>query len=291
MGPVLVDLSWESAAGWSAAHGSRIVTILVAAVAASWLLRRLIPAALARALVRAEAESALDLQKRANTLSGVIVHTGQIMVVGIAALMVLGELDFNVTPFLTGLGITGIAIGLGAQSLVRDTINGIFIIAENQYGRGDLVAVAGVQGWVEEVNLRRTVLRDADGTVYTVPNGEVKVAGNFTRGYSGVSLLVPLAAGSDLDRAISAIDAAGQELAADPRLGALVVEPPKVARVEAITDKGLTLRVTGRAVPGAQFEVAGALRRRIKRAFDEAELRFGEAPPGPPAGGPSLRPA
>ena len=201
----------------------------------------------------------------------------------IAAFVTLDELGFNLAPFLTGLGIGGIALGLGAQSLVRDVINGLFILFENQYGHGDLVTIGGVQGWVEDVNLRRTILRDPEGTLYTVPNGEIKVTGNLTRGYSGINILVPLWAASDLDRAMALIDQIGQELAADPQLGQFVVEPPRAARVEGLTEKGVTVRVLGKATPGAQFEVAGALRRRIKRAFDQAEIRFGEPPPPTPA--------
>jgi small conductance mechanosensitive channel len=215
-----------------------------------------------------------------------------VAIFGIGALLVLSELDFKLAPLLAGLGIGGLALGLGAQSLVRDMINGVFILVENQYGRGDLISVAGVQGWVEEVNLRRTVLRDADGTVYSIPNGEVKVSGNLTRGYSGINLLVPLAGAADLDRAMALIDQIGQELAADPDLGSLVIDAPKAARVETLSGTGLTIRVLGKALPGAQFEVSGALRRRIKQRFDAAEIRFGDvasapapasaAPPRPP---------
>ena len=286
MAPVLVDLSLNAVAGWTTTHATPVLIVVGLAALAVHLLRRLVPSAVMRAVLReATPRTEVDLRKRADTLSGVLIHTGEIAVLVIAAFVVLDELGLNIAPFLTGVGIGGLALGLGAQSLVRDTINGVFILVENQYGRGDLVTVGGVQGWVEDVNLRRTILRDAEGTLYTVPNGEVKVAGNLTRGYSGINLLIPLAAVSDVDRAMEVIDAVGQELAADPQFGPLVVEPPRAARVEGLTDKGLTLRVLGKAAPGAQFEVAGALRRRIKRAFDQAEIRFGE-PPAPPGGGP-----
>ncbi len=282
MQAVLVDLSWGAASAWASTHGARVATILVLAFAANLIVKRVVPPTMAAFVLREpEARAAIDMRKRVDTLSAVIVHTAQIVVVLIAAFMILDELGFYVAPFLTGVGIGGIALGLGAQSLVRDTINGIFILAENQYGRGDLVTVGGVQGWVEDVNLRRTLLRDENGTMYTVPNGEVKVAGNLTRGYSGINLLVPLVAGSDVDRAMALIDAAGQEIADDPVLGPLVLETPRAVRLETITDKGLTIRVIGRALPGAQFEIAGALRRRIKAAFEQAQIRFGEAPPAP----------
>lgn len=290
---LLVDLALEDVANWALRHGPKIALAFVAALVVMTLVRRAVPPAIRAAVLHdVTSRTEIDLRKRAETLAGVIVHTVEIATLVIAAFIVLDELGFNLAPLLTGLGIGGLALGLGAQSLVRDMINGVFILLENQYGRGDLVTVAGVQGWVEEVNLRRTVIRDLDGTLYSIPNGEVRVSGNLTRGYSGINLLVPLAAGSDVDRATVLIDAAGQELAADPDLGPLIVEPPRVVRVETLTDKGLTVRVLGKVVPGAQFEVSSALRRRIKHSFDAAEVRFGEPAPVPsaPAAGGAPRP-
>jgi small conductance mechanosensitive channel len=194
-------------------------------------------------------------------------------------------MGFNVAPVIAGLGITGIAIGLGAQSLVRDAINGLFILAENQFGKGDMVKVAGVQGWVEEVNLRRTVLRDLDGTLHSVPNSEIKVSSNLTRGYSGVDLLVSIAAGTDVDTAIEAINEAGRDLVDDAEVGEDILEAPQVSRIETATAAALDVRVTGRVRPGAQWKVTSALRRRIIKAFDVQSIRFGPAatPPAAPA--------
>ncbi|MFN8557145.1 MAG: mechanosensitive ion channel family protein [Dehalococcoidia bacterium] len=285
MDRLLERLEPATIAAWASAHGLRLLAVLVAAYLVYKAVRRTIPPAMRGAVLRnATPRTEAELRQRADTLAAVVVSTAEVVVLVVALFVALDELGFNVAPFLTGLGITGIALGLGAQSLVRDVINGVFILVENQYGKGDLIAIAGVQGWVEDVNLRRTVLRDADGTLFTVPNGEIKVVSNLTRDYSGISLLVPVASGSDIEAAMDLIDAAGRALAEDPRLGALVVEAPHAARVDGITEKGVTVRVLGKASPGAQFEVAGALRRRIKRAFDEAQIRFGEtpAPPGPP---------
>jgi moderate conductance mechanosensitive channel len=295
MSPSLVNLSlkalrdwdWDVLVDWLSVHGSRIGVVIALAVGVNLLFRRAVPPAIRAGVLRdATPQNEIDLRKRADTLAAVIIHTAEFGLLTVGALLVLSELGFKLAPLLTGLGIGGLALGLGAQSLVRDMINGIFILVENQYGRGDLISVAGVQGWVEEVNLRRTVIRDADGTVFSIPNGEVKVSGNLTRGYSGINLLVPVAGASDLDRAMVLIDEVGQDIAADPELGPLVVDAPKAARVETLSGTGLTIRVLGKAVPGSQFEVAGALRRRLKQRFDTAEIRFGDpvpAPPSPPA--------
>jgi moderate conductance mechanosensitive channel len=278
-----LDVSLDEFLDWLSVHGSRIGAVVVLAVVVNLLVRRAVPPAIRAAVLReATPQTEIDLRKRADTLAAVIIHTAEFGLLTVGALLVLSELGFQLAPLLTGLGIGGLALGLGAQSLVRDMINGIFILVENQYGRGDLISVAGVQGWVEEVNLRRTVIRDANGTVFSVPNSEVKVSGNFTRGYSGINLLVPLAGATDIDRAMAIIDELGKELAADPQLGPLVVDAPKAARVETLSGTGLTVLVLGKAMPGSQFEVAGALRRRLKQRFDAAEIRFGEPVPVPP---------
>jgi small conductance mechanosensitive channel len=154
-----------------------------------------------------------------------------------------------------------------------------------------MVKVAGVQGWVEEVNLRRTVLRDLDGTLHSVPNSEIKVSSNLTRGYSGIDLVVSLAAGTDVDSAIRAINDAGRELADDDEIGADVLEAPQVSRIETTTATGLDVRVTGRVRPGAQWKVTTALRRRIIRVFDVQSIRFGPAAPAPPPAAPAPAPA
>lgn len=271
---------------WLRDHGIAIVSIAVAAYIVVHMLRRAIPSGITRVVMRqATPLTETDVRKRAETLSSVLLGSAEIAVLVVALLLVIDQLGVNVAPVIAGLGIGGIAIGLGAQSLVRDAINGILILTENQYGKGDMIRVAGVQGWVEEVNLRRTVLRDADGTLHSVPNSEVRVSSNLTRGFSGIDLLVPLAAGTDVDAAIDLIDRTAQELAADESTGPKVIDTPRVARVEATSAASVTVRVTGRVVPGAQWEVTGALRRRLVRAFGQAEIKFGpiEGAPPPPA--------
>ncbi|MGD9894494.1 MAG: mechanosensitive ion channel family protein [Dehalococcoidia bacterium] len=292
MSVILVEISGDDIARWARENLLSIIIIVVAALIIIRLLNRVIPAAIRRAiLVDVTPLNEHDLHKRADTLSNVLLGVERTVIIIIAALMVIGELGFNLAPVIAGLGITGIAVGLGAQSMVRDAINGLFILGENQFGRGDMVKVAGVQGWVEEVNLRRTVLRDLDGTLHSVPNSEIKVSSNLTRGYSGVDLLVSLAAGTDVDAAIQAINEAGRDLLDDEDVSDDVLEAPQVSRIETTTATGLDLRITGRARPGAQWRVTSALRRRIIRAFDVQSIRFGPAapaaPPAPPPAAPS----
>jgi small conductance mechanosensitive channel len=147
-------------------------------------------------------------------------------------------------------------------------INGVFILVENQYGKNDVVTIGGVTGLVEDINLRRTTLRDLDGTVHFVPHSQVEVASNWTKGYSRVNLDVAVTYESDLDRVIEVINGVGRELAADPAFAARIKEPPHVLRVDGFIDGGINLKVVGDTAPIEQWTVMGELRLRLKRAFD-----------------------
>jgi len=166
----------------------RIAAILVGAVVAYALLRTAFGAAVRHLLQRRRADpsegalSAVEAERRVKTLERLAVRvTGSVIAV-IALLMVLSEVEIDVGPAVAGLGVVGIAVGFGAQTLIRDWLAGIFVVLENQYSAGDLVRIAGVEGVVEDFSLRRTTLRDADGTVHTVPNGQIIVASNLSRG-------------------------------------------------------------------------------------------------------------
>ncbi|HTE65692.1 MAG TPA: mechanosensitive ion channel domain-containing protein, partial [Candidatus Binatia bacterium] len=165
----------------------RIAAILVGAVVAHVLLRTAFGAAVRHLLQRRHAEpegalSAVEAERRVRTLERLAVRvTGSVIAV-IAVLMILSEVEIDVGPAVAGLGVVGIAVGFGAQTLIRDWLAGIFVVLENQYSAGDVVRIAGVEGVVEDFSLRRTTLRDADGSVHTVPNGQIIVASNLSRG-------------------------------------------------------------------------------------------------------------
>jgi small-conductance mechanosensitive channel len=173
-----------------------------------------------------------------------------------------------VGPMLAGFGVVGIAVGFGAQYLVRDLIAGLFILWENQYRVGDVARVADVGGLVEQVTLRKTVLRDLDGIVHHIPNGEIRVASNYTRHFSRVNLDVSVAYGTDLDHAISVINRVGQELAADENWRERIVTPPQALRVNNFGSSGIDIKILGDVKPMEQWAVTGELRLRLKRAFD-----------------------
>jgi small-conductance mechanosensitive channel len=182
--------------------------------------------------------------------------------------MILDEVGVAVAPVLAGFGIAGVAIGFGAQYLIRDLIAGIFIILENQYRVGDVVRVADIGGLVEEITLRKTVLRDLDGICHHVPNGEIKTASNFTRHFARVNLNVSVGYGTDLDHAISVIDRVGKELATDEKWRDVIKSPPKALRVDNLGDSGIDIKILGDVKPMEQWAVMGELRLRLKKAFD-----------------------
>lgn len=212
--------------------------------------------------------------KRRETISHVLLRTMDMLVIVVVGFMVLSELGFDLAPLLASAGIVGIALGFGAQSLVKDIVAGVFILLENQYGKGDVVQIAGVSGMVEDINLRRTVLRDLEGVVHSVPNGEIRIASNLTRGWSRVNLNVSVAYKEDLDRVRAVLDRVGEELAADPAWAPMILEAPKVLRVDAFEEAGIALKILATTKPIKQWDVAGELRRRIKAAFDAEGIDF-----------------
>lgn len=268
---------------WLSTHGLRIAAIVIVLSAAQLVVRRAAPHAIQRAIAVGLPDGVPgEREKRARTLSSVTVKVTGLVLFCVGLFMVLEELGYSLTPVITGIGISGIAIGLGAQSLVKDTINGLFILGENQFRQGDFVTVAGVSGTVEDINLRRTLLRDIDGTVHVVPNSAIVIASNHTRDYSGVNVLVLIALGADLDRALAVAGHVGEELAAEPRFAADIVEPPHPARIEAIDEKGVSVRVLGRVRPGRADAITFEYRRLLKQAFDAEGIRYAPAAALPP---------
>jgi small-conductance mechanosensitive channel len=213
--------------------------------------------------------SAVELQKRMETIESLGSRVLQAFVVAIVALMVLSSVDIDIGPAIAGLGVIGIAVGFGAQSLVRDYFNGALILIENQFSLGDVVSIAGVTGTVEDFSLRRTTLRDLDGVVHSVPNGEIKVASNRTRTWARINQDVTIAYGQELDRAIAVVDEVGKQMADDPVWKRRVLESPRVERVEALGEYGVTLKVLGSVRAVDQWAAGGELRKRLLDAFNE----------------------
>lgn len=210
---------------------------------------------------------ALEVERRRHTIEGLTYRFVRVLVLIIAFLMILGVLNLDIGPAIAGLGIVGLALSLGAQHLVRDYVAGAFVLIENQYSKGDLVTIAGVTGTVEDVSLRRTTLRDYDGTLHYVPHGLIQTASNLSRTWAAVNLDVPVPYEQDLDKVTAVVDAAADRLSDEPGLRGAVLETPGVVRVERLAETGLVLKVFGRVTPASRYTAAGALRRLI---LDEA---------------------
>ena len=214
--------------------------------------------------------TAYELKKRQDTIETLAVNVIRFFVVVIAGLMILEEaFRLDIGPAIAGLGIAGIAIGLGTQSLVRDYLNGALILIENQYARGDVVRIAGVSGKVEDFTHRRTTHRDQDGTVHTVPNGEITVASNLTRVFARVNQDVQVVYGTDIEKATDVVNGVGRALADDPEWGPRILEAPGVERVSALGESGITLKILGTVRASEQWAVGGELRKRLLAAFQE----------------------
>ena len=211
--------------------------------------------------------SAVELTKRMDTLDQLGSNVLRFFVVIIAGLMVLNNLGLNIGPAIAGLGVVGVAVGFGAQHLVKDYLNGALILIENQFSKGDVIRVAGVAGTVEDFSLRRTTLRDLDGVVHTVPNGEIAVASNLTRVWARINQDVSVAYGTDIDKAIEVVDNVGREMASDPAWKRRVLETPRVDRVAALGEYGVTLKILGTVRATEQWAAAGEFRKRLLAAF------------------------
>ncbi len=263
-------MDWTPVTDWLLQHGTRILIVLLMGVVLWLFLKKFLPPLVRRTIARTmEGESEEAIKKRTNTLLAVFIGTGKILIAIVIIFMVLSELGIAIAPILAGFGVAGIAVGFGAQYLIRDLIAGIFILLENQYRVGDVIRIADTAGFVEEVNLRKTVLRDLDGILHHIPNGEVKVASNFTKKWARAHLNISVAYKEDLDRVMAILKKIWEEMAEDPDWGQFMIsKTPSFLRVDAFGDSGIIIKIAGETQPIKQWDVMGELRRRIKKVFD-----------------------
>ncbi len=278
--------------------GTAVPIIVIVAVAWIFLIlaERFIAGLVRRFIDREAAEgtarglSAAEVQRRIDTVSSLIASLLRVFVVTIAVIMGLGKFNVDIGPAVAGLGIVGIAVGFGAQSLVKDYFNGVLILVENQFVKGDVVRVAGVSGVVEDFTLRRTTLRDGDGVVHSVPNGVIGVASNLTRVWAQINENVSVVYGTSIDEATKVVDEVGVAMATDPDWKDRLLEAPRVVRVEALGDYGVTLKVLGAVHAEERWAAPGEFRKRLLAAFDARGIEIARppgvvvaTPPAPPA--------
>ncbi|MCR4405097.1 MAG: mechanosensitive ion channel family protein [Candidatus Acetothermia bacterium] len=281
-------MGWQAIIDWLASHGVRIALIALGSWALYRLVKRFLPPIVRRVVARGMPKEPEEAEKRAITLAKIFVTTWLVLIIVVAAFTILSELGINITTALAGLGIAGVAIGFGAQSLVRDFIGGVIILLENHYRIGDVVRIADISGLVEDIDLRKTVLRDLDGIVHIIPNGEIRVSSNLSKTFSRVNMNISVGYGEDLDHVIEIINRVGRELAEDPQWKDLILKPPQVLGVDAFEESGISIKILGDTKPIHQWNVMRELRLRLKRAFDKegieipwphVKVYFGGPPP------------
>jgi small conductance mechanosensitive channel len=271
--PISVGGSPEALARWALDAGIRIVLI---GVAAYFVIR--VGSASARRFEREMSSGTgldvIERTKRARTLSELLQKTLYVMVIGVAGLMILRELSIDITPVLTGAGIVGLAVGFGAQTLVRDVISGFFLILEDQVRVGDVAVVNGQGGGVEAVNLRTIVLRDENGTVHVFPNGEVKTLANLSKDFSYFVISLPVAFDEDPERVVGAMLDAGASLQQDDQFKPHILAPREVYGVDALDAGQFVVKGRIKTVPLKQWTVGRELRRRLTALLKERNIQL-----------------
>ena len=261
-------------APWLLEHGLRILGIIIA----FFLLRRFggifIEKVIRRAVTSNHLLSKEAEKKRGDTLIRIFTTTFQVVTILILGLMIIAEFGVDTTPIIAGAGIIGIAVGFGGQYLIKDVISGLFIILENQYRVGDVVCAGDKCGLVEDITLRTTILRDLDGTVHHVPNGEISVASNLSKIYSRVNLNIGVSYSEDLEKVIKVVNKVGEDLARDRAWREFIKTPPKFLRVDDFADSAVVIKILGDTEPLKQWDVTGELRKRIKIAFDKNNIEI-----------------
>ena len=251
---------------WLLTHGINIVIIWIGAAvvirAANLRIEHL-----QHKLARGHARTDLEWQRRASTLGGILTSVVTATVAFIAVLMALRELSIDIVPILTGAGIAGLAIGFGAQNLVRDVISGFFLILEDQVRIGDLARINGVPGTVEQIGLRTISLRDADGAVQVFPNGTITALANLSKQFAYATVDVRVAYDENFDRVVGTLREVGAGMEHDAAWGSLVLAPLDVVGVESLEGGAATVRVKFKTLPLNQGKVANELRRRIMATF------------------------
>jgi len=260
---------------FAVARGIRIAAIVLIALILNRLLRsltrRLIPAAGAEGPGRI----ARMREQHVKTLAGVLYSAGTAVIIIGAILTALPEFGFNVTPIAAAAGLASLAFGFGAQNLVRDFINGFLIVIEDQFVVGETVQIGTVTGRVEHLTLRRTVIRDAQGAVVTIPNGAVSQVLNLSRDWGQVFVDISIPQEASSDAALASLERVCAELRADASWSPVLVDGPRALGVESFGPAGATLRLQLRTVPGRQDDAARELRRRIQNRFEQEHIRWG----------------
>jgi moderate conductance mechanosensitive channel len=261
---------------WVIKHGIFIVVIILVSYVVYYIFKKVLPSLVESSVkTRGKGRKAkAEMAKRVDTLISMLKGIVRIIIITIATFSIIEEIGVPIAPLLAGAGIVGIAVGFGAQHLIKDFLNGLFIFLEDQYDKGDVVKIAGLSGLVEDINLRRTTLRDLDGLMHIIPNGEITTASNYTKGWSRVNLDISVSYQENLDHVIEVINGVCDTLASDEYFKTKILKTPQVLRISNFSSSGIDIKILGDTQPLAQWEVTGEIRKRIKKAFDEEGIEI-----------------
>jgi small conductance mechanosensitive channel len=247
----------------------------------AWLSYRLLAVAIRRVedmIEDDDPDTVSERERRAETLAQIVQNSGLVLIGVIAGAMILRELGLDIGPLLAGVGIVGLAIGFGAQTLVKDVISGVFVLIENQFAVGDSVQIGSVSGTVEKMTLRAAFLRDASGTLHVIPNGEIRVLANKTKGWARAVVDVRVSYDTNLDEAMDLLRTIGQQLHTDPEISPLLLEEPSALGPTQFGETGITIRLMAKTRAGQQWHVEREIRRRVKTVFSEAGIDISPQP-------------
>jgi len=260
---------------WLSTHGIRIVLIFIGTGFVIRILKSVIHKTVSATVEKTyKLRDRVAIGKREATLESVFQSTMRVMVWIFALLMILSETGINIGPLLAGAGIIGLSFGFGGQYLIRDLITGLFIILEDQYRKGDVVSIGGITGKVEDLNLRRTIIRDMDGKEHIIPNGEISITSNHTKIWSRAHLKISVSYDTDLNKAISVLNRVGKEMAEDEKWKDDFITPMEATGVDDFGESDILIKFIGDTKPGKQWAIKREVRKRIKEAFDKEEIEI-----------------
>ena len=260
----------EEVGAWAITSGLQIVVVIITMLIAM----RVIRVAVIKTLGRAGGGDDPERVKRTETLTSSINSLATAVLFSIALVIILGQVGIAIGPILAAAGVLGLAVGFGAQSLVRDLINGFFILLDDEIRVGDVVQIAGTGGLVEKVSLRLVILRDLAGNVHYVRNGSIDVVTNMTKDYSRYVFDIAVAYREDVDEVISVIRAVDEDLRGDPSFGESILEPIEILGLDEFADSAIVIKARTKTKPIKQWEIGREFNRRLKRAFDQRGIEI-----------------
>jgi len=252
----------------------KVIIIVAIAIALNIIQKKMIPRLIIAGMPKVRLESQDQLATRSKTMAYVIRKIIAVIIFIIAIVMILGVIEVDISPLLASLGVAGLALGFAAQNIIRDYLHGFFILMEDWYRIGEWVTISGMEGTVEKVSPRRTILREINGTMHIIPNSQIQMVSNQTRDWARINLYVTVAYKENISHVYKVINEVCQEMKDDPVFGTNLTSTPSAMRVSDLGDHGVDICIRGYTKPGEQWGLTGELRKRIKNRFDQEDIEI-----------------